>query len=328
MAMRVDPRIISSPEYDIHFLGIEKLHPFDTRKYGHAWQALRRHFGAEVQWRTQQPEDEISREDLLLVHTESYLDSLQSPAVIARAVEMLMLASLPYRLLRSRLLRPMLLATRGTVEAAFEALQNGLVINLSGGYHHASADRGEGFCLYADIPIAIEKLRQSGALPRDQQAVIIDLDAHQGNGYARVYYHRSDVFIFDMYNQALYPRDLYARERIDYAIAVNSGLNGSAYIDLVRRKLPEALARAYKPGIAFYIAGTDIAEDDLLGEMRVPEDIVFERDRFVIDTLMEAGIPLVVVMGGGYSHTSYRMITRSIAYVLERWGDRATTTFV
>lgn len=50
------------------------------------------------------------------------------------------------------------------------------VINIGGGFHHASADRGGGFCVYADISVAIKSLLKER---RIKNAMIIDLDAHQ-----------------------------------------------------------------------------------------------------------------------------------------------------
>jgi histone deacetylase 11 len=322
----INPKIISSPDYDINFFGVERLHPFDSRKYGRAWQSLRRQYGDEILWRTIQPEVEISHMDLLAVHTPEYLESLKAPAVIARALEMVMLSSVPFPLLKSRLLYPMRLAVQGTVIAAVEALQSGLTVNLSGGYHHATAAAGGGFCLYADVPLAIETLRADRLLDADQQAVIIDLDAHQGNGFERVYHGADGVFIFDMYNQAIYPNDEYAKQRIDYAVGVNSGCSTDSYLDLLYRKLPEALDRVKNPGIAFYIAGTDIVKGDPLGNLKVSENGVFLRDRFVIDQFVKRDIPLVIVLGGGYTRVSFRMIARMVGYIVERWGDTASTT--
>lgn len=321
--MNVQPTIVSSKEYDISYLGLEHIHPFDGRKYGHAWRTLRKDYGLEVCRRTIKPSGEAAEADLGLVHPQKYLDSLHYPVVLARALEMMPLSSLPYRLLRDHLLRPMRLATQGTITAAQVAMRNGMAVNLSGGYHHASADRAEGFCLYADIPIAIEKLRQCDMLRDDQQALIIDLDAHQGNGYARYFYQRDDAFIFDMFNEVIYPNDDFARERIDYQVPLRPGANGDAYMDLLRRKLPEGIGRARQPAVAFYIAGTDVYEKDALGGMKVSEETIYARDRFVLETLAEAGIPTVMVLGGGYCKVSYRMIARTVGYMLERWGDRA-----
>lgn len=74
----------------------------------------------------------------------------------------------------------MLYATEGTILALEVAAQKGWAINLSGGYHHASFNKGGGFCIYPDITIAVHYLRTRMGYRR---IMIIDCDAHQGNGY-------------------------------------------------------------------------------------------------------------------------------------------------
>lgn len=68
--------------------------------------------------------------------------------------------------------------TGGTILAAQLAAQNkSWAINIGGGFHHASGKRGgSGFCVYADISIALNKLLHEGSIKR---AMIVDLDAHQ-----------------------------------------------------------------------------------------------------------------------------------------------------
>jgi histone deacetylase 11 len=41
-------KIVYSPHYDISFFGIERLHPFDAKKYGRTWNVLRRQFGSRL----------------------------------------------------------------------------------------------------------------------------------------------------------------------------------------------------------------------------------------------------------------------------------------
>ena len=57
-------------------------------------------------------------------------------------------------------------------------------MNIAGGTHHAFRDRGEGFCLLNDFAITINELLYTGEI---QQALIIDLDVHQGNGTAAIF---------------------------------------------------------------------------------------------------------------------------------------------
>lgn len=62
------------------------------------------------------------------------------------------------------------------------ALSNKWAINLSGGYHHASCNSGGGFCIYPDISLAVHYLQTRYNIGK---VMIIDLDAHQGNGHEK-----------------------------------------------------------------------------------------------------------------------------------------------
>ena len=73
----------------------------------------------------------------------------------------------------------MLLGTQGTIDATMIALKKKWAINLSGGYHHAKRTHGSGFCIYPDIIMALKQAKKLGI----KKPIILDLDAHQGNGY-------------------------------------------------------------------------------------------------------------------------------------------------
>jgi histone deacetylase 11 len=316
----IDPTLIYTPGYDIHLYGLERLHPFEGRKYSKAWQLALSQIGDSFRRHTLPPTRPISTAELLTVHTEGYLQKLRSPAYVAQVLELPALRWLPMVLLERRLLRPMRLAVMGTWMAAQAALRSGLGLNLAGGYHHASADRGEGFCCYADINIALHLLRQAGSLVAGQDRVmIIDLDAHQGNGHERVSVGDGDVYIYDMYNRGIYPQDYLARRRIDYDVPVPSGSDEVVYLQQLRKHLPLALEAAHQPKLAFYIAGTDIYEQDQLGGLCVSAEGIAARDRFVLDLLTKAGVPLVVLSGGGYSSASFEQIANTLIYVFNTW---------
>jgi histone deacetylase 11 len=317
----LNPRIIYSPDYDIHFGGIEKLHPFDTRKYSHAYDLARKSLGDKLTRATLTPTQPVRDEDLLRVHTPEYLKTLKSVSVLVQALEFPPLALFPYSLIEKHLLMPMRLATTGTIIAAREALTSGLAVNMSGGYHHASADKGEGFTVFSDMSIAILKLRAEGLLSRADPVLLIDLDAHQGNGHERIFFHDDAVSIFDMYNGSIYPNDGYARKRINWNLSLAPGTRDTQYLNALFDYLPRALTEMDAlPKLAFFIAGTDIYEGDMLGGLRISEEGVFARDKFVFDTLVSAGIPTIMLLAGGYSHETHRFIARTVEYVLEQWG--------
>lgn len=318
------PRIIYSPYYDISFFGLERLHPFDSRKYGRAWAALRAEFGPALLGHHVAPEKPIGEEQLRSVHGESYLrESLRSPRYLAGALEVPRVAGLPRWLTDWRVLRPMRWATAGTVLAAREAMRTGLAVNLSGGYHHASRDRGEGFCVYSDIGLAITLLREEGLLAPDDRVVYVDLDAHQGNGVARVFVDNPRVFIFDVYNELIYPRDAHARRRIDCDLPIAPGYDDGQYLSLVRAELPpflDAVSRSRRPALAVYNAGTDVLDGDPLGYLRVSADGILARDQFVLTQLTDRRIPTLMLPSGGYTRESYKLIARTVAWAVRSLG--------
>src|SRR5919206_5071462 len=116
--------------------------------------------------------------DVLLVHTEDYVTRLRAGALTERELRRL---GLPWS---KSLVRRSFLATSGTINAARAALAEGIASNLAGGTHHAFADRGEGFCVFNDVAVAIRVLLRDGRIAR---AAVIDLDVHQGNGTNSVF---------------------------------------------------------------------------------------------------------------------------------------------
>lgn len=314
--IKIIPKVIYSPGYDIHFLGLEKLHPFDSCKYSRTWNALLEQFGDSLQHLSIIPTTPTTEEILLSVHTETYLNQLKNSRFIARALELDSLGILPARILAARVLKPMRLATMGTVIAAQTALETGIAINLSGGYHHASSDRGQGFCIYADIAVAIALLRQRERISHDDSVAIIDLDAHQGNGLERIFYDDPAVQILDMYNQDIYPNERLAQQRINYNLPLKSGTGDQEYLGILEESLPKFLAQINQPKIAFYNAGTDIYEHDPLGRLKISKQGILSRDRLVFQTLIKAGIPTVMVLSGGYTRESYKLVADSVADLL------------
>jgi len=202
----VNAALVYSPNYDISLPGLDWLHPFDGRKFSRAWTRL----GALSRGTCDQvllcPEAPIATSDLLRVHSQAYLDSLGSPRVVAKALEIGPLAWLPPGVVERRILRPMRLACAGTLLAMSHALQKRAVaMNLGGGFHHAFRDHGEGFCIYADVAAALAAVRAQGLLAADDPVAIIDLDAHRGNGVWSLCGSDPSVHVMDIYNAQVYP---------------------------------------------------------------------------------------------------------------------------
>jgi acetoin utilization deacetylase AcuC-like enzyme len=117
----------------------------------------------------------IADEDLLRVHTPAYVESIRTGCYNETTALRLGLPWHPTIDTRARA------ATAGTVAAMRAALADGIACNLAGGTHHAFADRGEGYCVFNDVAVAVRRLHLDEPL---LHVMVVDLDAHQGNGTA------------------------------------------------------------------------------------------------------------------------------------------------
>lgn len=316
------PRVVYSRHYNIGFLGLERLHPFDSRKYGRAWKCLRKHFGSRLNEMHVKPRSQVGRETLLSVHQQEYLESLQQPQVIARSLEFGKLSKVPGWLSDWRILNPMRWATQGSIVAAREALHHGFAVNLGGGYHHAKPNRGEGFCVYNDIALAVRILRQEGLLEENSRIAYVDLDAHQGNGVSHCFLDDSSIFLFDMFNSNLYPAgDAVARARIDCPIPLQSTCTEQEYLRDLKEQLPaflDSISRSQPISLAIYNAGTDVFHEDPLGLLNLTAEGILDRDLFTVGELRSRSIPTMMLLSGGYTKVSYRLVADSVIQLLER----------
>jgi|ERR1051326_3193471 histone deacetylase 11 len=322
----IHPNIVYTPDYDFYFYGFEKLHPFDGRKPSKVWNELVQAFQHEEDW-SLHPVMPVAEQDILEVHTTEYLALLASPDYVIQALEvpaLRLLTLIDPHALEKHVLQPMRWATQGTIDAAEAALKGQIAVNLGGGYHHASQEKGEGFCIYSDIAIAVARLRKQGMIRAEDRVLVVDLDAHQSNGLERIFFNDPSIYLFDMYNQDIYPQDRWAQQRINCAIRLSSGTGDQEYHAHLEENLPRVLQELGQPRIAFYVAGTDIYANDPLGRLNISAQGVFERDRFVFETLTNAGIPWVMTLAGGYTKESYLLVLKSVCYLLETWGWAAT----
>jgi histone deacetylase 11 len=303
--------IIFSSLYDISLHGLEKLHPFDTAKYGKVFRYLTEKLGIDSE-RFVHPTC-VSERQLLTVHTKEYLDSLHDSRVISEIAELGVLSAIPAAVLQENVLKPMKYAAGGTVLGVDLALQYGWAVNLSGGYHHAKADSGSGFCFFADIPLAVALAREAR---RGLRVLIVDLDAHQGNGYESIFKDQSGIFIFDVYNRDIFPGDAEAAQYIDFAYPIRSGITDAVYLKLLGAELPEAIDIA-QPDLIIYNAGTDIYENDPLGGMKISEAGIIKRDEIVFTCALEHKIPILMLLSGGYAAQSAEIVSRSLEHLFQ-----------
>ena len=234
--------------------------------------------------------EEAAWQDLRLVHHEEYLSALATGLLDRAAERRLGVPWSPGLIRRARL------AVQGTITAAHMALQEGIAANLAGGTHHAFPDHGEGFCALNDVAIAIRALLRDGAIWR---ALVVDLDVHQGNGTAAIFAGDPRVFTFSMHGERNYPWHKMTSSR---DVGLPDRMEDDAYLAALETHLPDVI-RAARPDLAFYLAGVDLVAGDRFGRLSLTRDGVRRRDRAVLEALRKAGIPVALVMSGGYAKT-------------------------
>jgi histone deacetylase 11 len=299
--------IVYSPHYNISVCGLENLHPFDSKKWGRVYSLLEE--CGLISMETITEPVEILTEELLAVHTQRYLDSLQSSCTLAAITEVPPVCCLPACINDWLVLQPLRYHTAGTILATKLAMERGWAINIGGGFHHCSADHGGGFCVYADITLAIHFLFHN--CDNVTRVMIVDLDAHQGNGYERDFMNDDRVFMMDVFNSQIYPNDTNAKKGIQRAIELKSYTEDEFYLATVARNLEEVLTE-FKPDIVVYNAGTDVLDGDTLGLLSISEDGVIKRDEVVFRYVRSKNIPIVMLTSGGYQRRTAQIIARSI----------------
>jgi acetoin utilization deacetylase AcuC-like enzyme len=230
----------------------------------------------------------LTDEAILLTHSPEYLHKLKTNGFTrleARKIGFPMSDALIWR---GRHI------AKGTYDCAQFAMDHGVALNVAGGTHHAYADRGEGFCVFNDFAIASNMLV---AEKKVKQVLIVDLDVHQGNGTARIFQDRPEVFTFSMHGEKNYPLK---KEQSDLDIGLPDGITDDYYLKLLKQHLPKVIDRV-KPDILFYLAGVDILESDQLGRLKVTREGCKKRDEIVFAEAKRRSIPVAVSMGGGYS---------------------------
>jgi acetoin utilization deacetylase AcuC-like enzyme len=276
------PWCVYSPDYFVDMGD----HVFPIEKYRLTYAAL-------VEEATLRPEDTTAPEpaseaDLLRVHTPEYLAHLRALAAYGWGF------LTPDTPVSPEILEKAILAAGGTTLTARLALERGAALHLSGGFHHAFPDHGEGFCYVNDVAVAIRRLQHDGLV---RSAAVIDCDLHQGNGTAVIFADDPSVFTFSIHEEDNYP---IPKPPSDLDIGLRSGCRDEEYLKGVATGVEAALGDE-RPDLALYLAGADPYEGDVLGGLAVTTDGLRRRDELVLGACRDRGVPVAVVLAGGYA---------------------------
>jgi acetoin utilization deacetylase AcuC-like enzyme len=274
--------IIYSDGYDLH-LGD---HVFPSVKYRLAKEKL-----LKENWA--QPNDFIepqpaTDEDVGLVHEQDYIYKLKHGTL--SYAEILRL-EVPYS---PELVQAVWLSAGGSILAGRLALRDGAAVNLGGGFHHAFADHGEGFCVLNDVAVAIRRLQKDGAI---RSAMTVDCDVHHGNGTAGIFGADPRVFTFSIHQEHNYP---YPKPPSSLDVNLEDGAGDDEYLAALEQGLEKCFAD-FRPDLVFYVAGADPYREDQLGGLNLTLHGLEHRDRLVFEQARKHQAPVAVTLAGGYA---------------------------
>lgn len=232
----------------------------------------------------------VDMASLLTVHSGRYANGIMKGSLGDKEIRRL---GLPWS---DALARRSRLAVQGTINAALMALQDGIAGNLAGGTHHAMPDYGEGFCVFNDVAVAIKVLQQSMWA---RKILVIDCDVHQGNGTAEIFKENPDVFTFSLHGAKNYP---FKKPPSTLDIGLPDKTQDRAYLQTLGDAL-DKIFQQFSPDLVFYLGGIDPLESDHFGRLSLTEKGLANRDRIVIQKVLDEDIPLTLLLSGGYAPT-------------------------
>jgi acetoin utilization deacetylase AcuC-like enzyme len=144
--------------------------------------------------------------------------------------------------------------------------------------------------------VAIRVLQREEEIRR---ALIIDLDVHQGNANALCFQDDDSVFSFSMHGGRNFPM---RKPPSDLDVPLADHCGDLEYLDLLRGHLPDVLDRS-RPDLVFLLSGVDVVLGDRYGRLALTRDGLRQRERFVLGELHRCGLPVTLLLSGGYAAT-------------------------
>ncbi len=229
----------------------------------------------------------LSVADIKRVHDDEYVDLLVNGTLPAAKMRRI---GFPWS---ETLITRTLTSAAGTVLTAEKALEHGVALHLSGGYHHAHRDFGSGFCLFNDLVIAAKRMLDHDEVDK---VLIIDSDVHHGDGTATLCQDEPDIVTLSFHCDKNFPA---RKPQSDLDVPLVKGTNDETFL-MTFKEVVEMALNLHRPDMVIYDAGVDIHTDDELGYFNVSTQGILERDRFLMKMMKDRGIPVAAVVGGGY----------------------------
>ncbi|MEL7730429.1 histone deacetylase [Citromicrobium bathyomarinum] len=208
----------------------------------------------------------------------------------------------------------------GTWLAAQLAFAHGYAANSAAGSHHALYDTGAGFCVFNDLAVCANRLIAEGDAAR---VLLLDCDVHQGDGTASLTAGRDEIFTLSIHAEKNFPVRK-ARSTLD--IALPDGTGDAEYLATLADRLPRLLDD-FAPDIVLYQAGVDPHERDKLGRLSLSDAGLERRDRYVVETVRQRGLPVASALGGGYGEDQREVAARHARSMIAMADANASSQF-
>ena len=279
--------VINHPDY---VAKINDDNKFPIRKFG----ALAKHLLENNVVKKFHIPKECSFETLKTSHSTEYINHIKNKTLDIKAQKKI---GFP---INDSVVKRSFVATGGTVLSSKLALNSKLACNTAGGSHHATFDCGAGYCVFNDVAVAANYLKNKGYA---KKILILDLDVHQGNGNSEIFQNDKNVLTFSMHCASNYPAK---KSKSDIDIELKDQMEDEEYLNILNKNLKELNKNKYD--FVFYVAGVDIHFEDRLGKLKITDEGVNRRDQIVIENFYSKNIPLCGVLGGGYNKSFEKLI--------------------
>ena len=281
--------IINHPDY-VAQIGDD--HRFPIQKFGELIKLLKKK-NIATSSNTFEP-SEVSTSTLLGVHSEEYINKINNLSLDKEEIR-----KLGFPLVKS-VRRRSFVATGGTVLASKLAVKHKLACNTAGGSHHAFSNQGNGYCVFNDVAVAANYLKNKF---KYKKILILDLDVHQGDGTAKIFEHDESVFTVSIHSKKNYPSK---KQNSNIDIELEDGMKDEEYLNIVNQLLKKI--ENIRFDFVFYVAGVDVHFEDRLGKLNITEEGIKKREELVINTFFKKNIPLCGVLGGGYNNNFEQLV--------------------
>jgi len=181
-----------------------------------------------------------------------------------------------------------------TRQACHAALQDGVAAVLAGGTHHSFQNRGEGYCVFNDVAIAIRDLQ---VYRPGIKVMVVDTDAHQGNGTNSILADDPNVFTYSIHVGKNFPS---SKVKGSMDVETVRYVEGEMYLKQLFNTLAAALD-VFSPDLVIWIAGADNHRNDRMGQMLLDLKDFMRRDEVILRAFMGNRIPVAILYGGGYN---------------------------